>query len=126
MAAPMKQWLPQDAALVRFKDDPELLHWRGVLRCIQENECVVVTPNRDVETSTLAVGEVYQEVKRYELGRLPRGVRDKDTYLPRHSDQGDFSSEEMRRLVLIQEDLAANQDGGRRRISGKFHREGSS
>ena len=83
---------------------------------------MVVTPDRDVETSTLAVGEVYQEVKRYELGRLPRGVRDKDTYLPRHSDQGDFSSEEMRRLVLIQEDLAANQDGGRRHRDGRVVR----
>ena len=110
---------------MRFKDDPELLHWGAVLRCIQENDCVVLTPDRDVETSTLSVGDVHQEVRRYEQGRLPRGVRDKDAYLPRprHSDRGDFSSEEMRGLVLVQEDFAANHEKGRCRISGKFHKE---
>ena len=40
---------------MRFKDDPELLHWGAVLRCIPENDCVVLTPDRDVETSTFYI-----------------------------------------------------------------------
>ena len=84
---------------MRFGDDPALLHWRGVLIPIQGDEVVVVTPDRDIEVTTLRPGAVYTEVHRFDQGRLPAGVRDRHTYLPKHSGGGNIDAAEFRRLV---------------------------
>eukprot|EP00439_Symbiodinium_sp_Y106_P053836 s1240_g7.t1 len=65
----------------------------------------------------------FSEVWRMQLGRLPRGVREGDTYLPRHSPDGDFSQEEILQLHLMAQKRA--RDGGRRvRIYGKVGPDG--
>lgn len=116
-----KMWLPQDVALVRFADDPSLLHWRCVLHCSEGDEVTVVAPDRDVENTTLVVGSKYTEIKRMFGNRLPSRVREDDTYLPRHSDQGDFDHEELRKLVLSAEKQHAGPVA-RTRIIGKGNR----
>ena len=117
------RWLPQDAVLVRFGDDPALLHCRGVLRPVRGDDCFVVTPDRDVERTTLEVWDKYTEVKRIEANRLPVGVRDDDTYLPRHSEKGAIGSAEMRGLVAKADRLYA-AEVGRVRIRGKLDADG--
>lgn len=80
-------------------------------------KAVVVTPDRDIETTVLEVGSIYQDIMRYDGSKLPRGVREKDTYLPRHSEKGRISPEEFRRLVIMGQ--RHHQGGeGRRRVSG--------
>ena len=59
----------------------------------------MVTPDRDVELTKLEVGDTYTEVKVADDKRLPRGVREDDTYLPRHSDKGDLSRDEWMKLI---------------------------
>lgn len=81
-------------------DDPDLLHRRVVLLCESGNRALVVTPDRDVQDTVLEVGKVYSEVRRMEVGRLPRGVRERATYLAKHSEQGEFTTEELRALAL--------------------------
>ena len=118
MAVPEKKWLVQDAALVRFRDDPALLHWRMVLISHEGDSVTVVTPDRDVEDTALSPGDIYLDVRRMDGGRLPRGVRERDTYLPKHSPEGEFSPDEIRRLVLLAE---RNRQGTheRKRIVGR-------
>lgn len=77
MSLPPKEWLPQDHVLVRFKDDPELLHWRCILHCVGGNRCIVVTPDRDVQEAVLEIGGIYIEIKRMVDGRLFGRVREK-------------------------------------------------
>ena len=114
-------WLVQDVALVRFRDDPDLLHWRCVLACKTGDDVLIVTPDRDIQSTVLKVGNTYTEIHRLVHGHLPRGVREDDTYLPRHSEQGEFSGEEMRVLVAAaQRQLQGEVD--RRRVSGKLDR----
>ena len=115
MAVSQKEWLPQDNVLVRFNDDPALLHWRIVLLCVGGNECYVATPDREVQLAELEVGSKFTEVRRMREGRLPGGVRERDTYLPRHSAEGDFGADETRRLVLEAEKMAG-QVAPRRRL----------
>ena len=81
-------------------DDPDLLHQRVVLLCESGNRVLVVTPDRDVQDTVLEVGKVYSEVQRMEVGRLPRGVHERGTYLAKHSEQGEFSTAELRDLAL--------------------------
>lgn len=77
MSLPQKEWLPQDHVLVRFKDDPELLHWRCILHCVGGNRCIVVTPDRDVQEAVLEIGGTYTEIKRMVDGQLFGRVREK-------------------------------------------------
>lgn len=119
MDPPENQWLQQDNVLVRFVDDPELYHWRGILRCNYGDDCYVVTPDRDVERTVLEVGEKYSHVKRMEGGRLPARVREDDTYLPKHSDRGAFSNDEMRALVQ-KADRMASVEIHRKRATGRI------
>ena len=121
--ASQRQWLQQDAALVRYRDDETLLHCRLILLCLEESKCIVCTPDRDIETTVLEVGDTYSEIKRMIGGRLPSGVRDQDTYLPRHSDLGTIGPEEARSLVFRAERM---QSGvvERRRVTGKVDEHG--
>lgn len=121
--ASQRQWLQQDAALVRYRDDETLLHYRLILLCLEESKCIVCTPDRDIETTVLEVGDTYSEIKRMIGGRLPSGVRDQDTYLPRHSDLGTIGPEEARSLVFRAERM---QSGvvERRRVTGKVDEHG--
>ena len=59
MSDPAPRWLPQDAALVRFVDDPALLHYRLVLLCPGGDHCLVATPDRDINDVQLVEGEVF-------------------------------------------------------------------
>ena len=68
---------------------------------------MVSTPDREVQETVLEVGDTYDEVRRMREGRLPAGVRDRDTYLPRHSDAGDYGADEVRRLVEVAERQSA-------------------
>ena len=112
------KFLQRDCVLVRFADDPSLLHWRGVLLPLGGDRAVVVTPDRDIETTTLKVGLVYTEILRFDDGRLPARVRKRDTYLPKHSGQGHIDAAEFRRLVTMGE-RHRDAHEGRRRITGK-------
>lgn len=93
-AAPLPKWLAQDRALVRFRDDPSLLHERVVIAVHSGDLCKVLTPDRDINETQLHVGEIYSEVLRKEAGRLPTGIREKDTYMAKHSGAGEFSHTE--------------------------------
>ena len=73
-----------------------------------------MTPDRDLESATLAV---FSEVKRIVGGRLPGGVRECDTYLPKHAYDGPIPPEEMRSLVFQAE--RQFRDGRRHRINGR-------
>lgn len=118
MTSMMKNWLPQDCVLVRFRDDRTLLHWRMVLHCVEGDRCYVTTPDREVQVTTLAIGDTYEEIRRMKEGRLPTGVRDRETYLPRHSAEGELGNDETRRLV----EIALRQtdfENGRRRLVGR-------
>lgn len=114
----MTKWLQQDAALVRFADDPQLLHWRGILHVTEGDKVVVVTPDRDIEVTELAVGSTYTEVKRYDNSRLPAGVRERDTYMPKHSYEGNIGVDEFRKLVQQGAPLV-DGERGRVRVTGK-------
>lgn len=95
----MTKWLQQDCVLVRFVDDPTLLHWRCVLLPLGGDKVVVTTPDRDVEVTELKVGAKYREVKRMDGEKLPAGVRANSTYLPKHASGGKIGRSEFTRLV---------------------------
>ena len=126
MATTAKRWLARESALVRFRDDPALLHWRTVLVCLEGDRCSVATPDRDINDTNLEVGDVFSEVIRLDGERLPRRVRERDTYLPRHSGAGDFGVDEVRSLVPQAEAMAGRiaQADARRRVSGKMGQDG--
>ncbi|CAE7559605.1 ppt1 [Symbiodinium natans] len=110
------QWLQQDGALVRFRDDPDLLHFREVVKCTEGNHCFVLTPDRDLNEVDLEEGNMFVEVKRMQPGRLPRGIRDADTYLPRHSGGGEFTAEELRHYAQVAEKLSKGGGAHVRRV----------
>lgn len=85
---------------MRFVDDPSLLHCRIVLICHGGNHCHVCTPDRDINETRLEVGDVYSEVLRMPNGNLPAGVRGGSTYLPKHSEKGEFTPEELLALTI--------------------------
>ncbi|OLP87305.1 hypothetical protein AK812_SmicGene31483 [Symbiodinium microadriaticum] len=115
-----KQWLPQDCALARFADDPALLHGR-VVRCYGGgNLCRVITPDHDVQETILEAGSVYTEVIRINGARLPevdQGKED-DTYLPKHSGDGDVKHDELLHSVRVADRAPASVEG-QRRATGK-------
>ena len=86
------------------------------------NQCIVVTPDRDVQEAVLEIGGTDTEIKRMVDGRLPGRVREKDTYLPRHSEKGIFGHDEMRKLVAIGEKRGQAFD--RRRVTGRVGPDG--
>lgn len=93
------------------------------MACKTGDDVLIVTPDRDIQSTVLKVGNTYTEIHRLVHGHLPRGVREDDTYLPRHSEQGEFSGEEMRVLVAAaQRQLQGEVD--RRRVSGKLGPDG--
>ena len=123
MSLPAPKWLPQDGVLVRFRDDPDLLHYRLVLLCTGGDHCYVATPDRDINEVDLVEGNMFSELRRMHLGRLPRGIREGDTYLPKHSPQGDFAQEEVLQLHMVAE--KRSKDGSRRvRLTGKVGPDG--
>ena len=99
----------RECALVRFADDPDLLHWRMVLHCFGGDKVLVVTPDRDINDTTLKVGDVFTEVIRLDRERLPHRVRERETYLPRHSADGNMTIEELRQLFERAEKIAERQ-----------------
>lgn len=106
--------------LVRFVDDPTLLHWRGVLLVVDGTKVAVTTPDRDIEVTDLVVGDTYREIRKGDGQNVPRGVKERDTYLPRHSDKGRISPDEFYRLV----GLAEKHKIGlvqRRRLTGRVN-----
>lgn len=109
---------------MRFADDPALLHGRVVLRCYGGNLCRVITPDRDVQETTLEAGSVYTEVIRMNGSRLPRGIKEDDTYLPKHSGDGDFKHDELLHFVRVADRVPASVEG-RRRVTGKVDYEGA-
>lgn len=114
------QFLQQDNVLVRFVDDPTLLHWRGVLLVVDGTKVVVTTPDRDIEVTDLVVGDTYREIRKGDGQNVPRGVKERDTYLHRHSDNGRISPDEFYRLV----GLAEKHKIGlvqRRRLTGRVN-----
>ena len=78
---------------------------------------VVVTPDSDIEVTTLRTGSIYTQVLRYDQGRLPAGVRERNTYLPKQSGGGPIDPAEFRRLVTTGEKVRdrhqRRQDQGR-------------
>ncbi|CAE8605193.1 unnamed protein product [Polarella glacialis] len=96
------KWSVPGHALVTFKDDPVLRHHRLVVRICNPEldgcEVVVVTPDRDVQPTTLEVGQVFSEVLKWNGRKLPAGIRSGDCYLDRHSDAGAFTDEDVRRF----------------------------
>ena len=104
---------------MRFKDDPTLLHCRIVLDCKEGNLCKVATPDRDINETKLEPGAVFTEVLRMVGGRLPRHIRERDTYLPKHTDQGEFTEREL--LELCNQAKASGYGQGlSHRITGKL------
>lgn len=105
--------------LVRFKDDPDLLHGRVVLLCRHGNLVKVLTPDRDINETVLEVGETYTEIRHMDGNKLPSGVRERDTYLAKHSDRGEFTHAEL--LQYTQAAAASGFTGGNisRRLDAK-------
>ena len=101
---------------MRFRDDPDLLHFREVVKCTEGNHCFVLTPDRDLNEVDLEEGNMFVEVKRMQPGRLPRGIRDADTYLPRHSGGGEFTAEELRHYAQVAEKLSKGGGAHVRRV----------
>ena len=126
MAAASKRWLARESALVRFNSDPTLLHWRLVLVCITGDRCLVATPDRDINDTVLEVGDTFSEVIRMDGDRLPRRIRERDTYLPRHSGGGELGTDELRSLTAQAEAMVDRIAPGdaRRRVTGKVGRDG--
>ena len=50
-------WLPLDNVLVRYVDDAGLYHHRVVLKGLEGDKAVVVTPDRETFVTTLTIGE---------------------------------------------------------------------
>lgn len=98
--------------LVRFRDDPALLHERVVLACSHGDLVKVITPDRDINETTLEVGDVYTEIRRKEIGKLPPRVRERDTYLAKHSYEGEFTTAEL--LTYANEALRTGFSGQQR------------
>ena len=113
-------WLPLDRGLVCYVDDPALYHERVVLRCYGADQVLVVTPDRETFRTELVVGETYSDIKRISSTRLPGGLSENDTYMAKHSGDGNFSREEL--LQMVQE--AETPPGPRRRIAGKLGADG--
>ena len=82
----------------------------------------MVTPDRESFITELAVGEVYDDIKRMHNGRLPIGLTEDDTYLAKHSEQGPFVREEL--LELARKADADVQARPARRITGKLDEKG--
>ena len=93
----------REHALVRFADDPELLHHRIVTG---KNEKVMfwVTPDRDIK---LAVdvddndSSGILELRRYNGSRLPTGVTAAEAYRDKDADTGKYSAEEIQEMVRL-------------------------
>ena len=77
-------WLVQERALVRFKDDPTLLHCRIVLDCKEGNLCKVATPDRDINETKLESGPVFTEVLRMVGDGFP-GTSERETLIFRNT-----------------------------------------
>ena len=108
---------------MRFVDDPSILHCRIVLICHGGNHCHVCTPDRDINETRLEVGDVYSEVLKMPNGNLPAGVRGGSTYLPKHSDKGEFTQEELLALT-IRAGRHPVEGEARKRVSGKVLEDG--
>ena len=104
-----------------------MYHQRVILRCLEEDRVLVVTPHREIHETVLAEGSVYQEIRRVHNGRLPVGVGEDVTYLAKNSDEGPFVREEFLNLLQKAEDWRATsprrcltvklgEDGKRHRI----------
>jgi hypothetical protein len=102
--------------LARFKDDPRLWHHRVVLRVFDDGDMVVVTPDRDVQTTDFTDTDKYADVKAWNGVKLPAG-RSKDCYLDIHSSGGAFGAAELESLIRAADGLP--QHGVRRRLRAK-------
>ena len=90
---------PLGHVLVRFKDDPVLLHHRLLLRQGPGAKWVVATPDRDVWCVDLVVGELFSEIVSYDGARLPTGIRSDKAYRDKDSEEGVFSPSDIQELV---------------------------
>ena len=108
--------------LVRYVDDPDLYHHRVVLKGLEENKALVVTPDRETFLTELAIGETYDDSKRMHSGHLPTGLREDDTYLAKRSEHGLFVREEL--LELTRKAEVDAQPRPSRRITGKLDGQG--
>ena len=87
--------------------------------CLYGDNVVVLTPDRDLESTRLATGSVYSEIRKMTSGKLPAGIRERETYLPKHSPNGVILHDEMRTLMSNAERWFA-ADGTRRRVVGRL------
>ena len=87
--------------------------------CLYGDNVVVLTPDRDLESTRLATGSVYSEIRKMTSGKLPAGIRERETYLPKHSPNGVILHDEMRTLMSNAERRFA-ADGTRRRVVGRL------
>ncbi|CAK9091403.1 Protease PrsW (Protease responsible for activating sigma-W) [Durusdinium trenchii] len=90
-----------------------------VMLCLYGDNVVVLTPDRDLESTRLATGSVYSEIRKMTSGKLPAGIRERETYLPKHSPNGVILHDEMRTLMSNAERRFA-ADGTRRRVVGRL------
>ena len=97
--------------LVRFRDDPVLLHHRWVLKRVgKRSRYWVATPDREVWLTKLEVGDKYSEIVPFSGTRMPEKVRRRDVHCDKDSDEGAFDEDEFEALL---EDVR-DAGGGRR------------
>ena len=95
-----KVFNPLEHALVRFRNDRELLRHRLVLRRFDSGRYVITTPDRELKTISLAVGDIYEEIVEYNGSRLPAGVRAGDCYRDKNSPDGVYTVAEKGNLIV--------------------------
>ncbi len=82
----VEEYKKLEHVLVRFKDDPELLHQRWVIRSCGDGRYWVVTPVRDIWCTRLRLGRTYEQIVRFSGIRLPSHVRRREV-LPRQGQR---------------------------------------
>jgi len=125
-----KQYEPPERLLARFSDDQRLLRERRVSSEGRDEGgrllYTVVTPDRDVEQSTLAPPH-FAEVARWPLGRkkVPEGVRRRECYLFENSEGGEIEDAELKNFLWEYAGKRANGTAWAEPVSGVRRRASS-
>ena len=90
---------PHEHVLVRFRDDPEILHHRWILKVTPNGKVWVATPDREVWKTDLQVGEKYAHLIPWSGQRMPSHIRRAQAYIDKDSELGRFTEQEYRTLV---------------------------
>ncbi len=84
---------------MRFKDDPELLHHRWILKICASGKVWAATPDREVWKTDMQIGAKYSQLLPFSGQRMPSHIRRAQAYIDRDTEFGRFTEDEFVELV---------------------------